>query len=220
MVSGPYRRNVPYPDRDRASSASGFVALQLAKVAGLRTICIVDVARHGERLSRAGADVLVDRLDTERAIAVVRGVTNGKLRYALDTIGKDTAEHLMQMLGGLGVNGERSHLVGLAAVPKSGRPGVVLHQVPIKVFHDIHSFGENLMAWLERLLVAEKLVGPEIEVAPGGLGGVNRALDGLRQGAVSGKRYVVPLHDGAEPVGNSVVLPHVPTQISLETKVA
>ena len=166
------------------------MAVQLAKLAKLRTICIVDVARYGEKLLEAGAELLVDRLDTERAIAIIRGVTKGRLRFALDTVGKDTAEKLQQALS---TGEERSHLVGLTGLPKVHVDGVLYHKVPIKAFHDIPKIGESLMTWLERVLLAKKLIVPEIETAVGGLSGINKALDLLREGTLTGKRIVVPL---------------------------
>jgi hypothetical protein len=90
----------------------------------------VDVARYGEKLLNAGADLLVDRFDTERAITIVRGVTNGQLRFALDTVGRETAEKLQKTL-----QSEQSHLVGLTGIPKVTSKGVTHHKVPIKAFH-------------------------------------------------------------------------------------
>lgn len=171
-----------------ASSATGVVALQLAKLSGLRTIAIVDVAKYGEKLLAAGAELLVDRLDTERAIAVVRGVTNGRLRFAFDTVGRETADYLQRALGI-----ESSHLIGLTGLPKTATEGVAHHNVPIKSFHDIPKIGETLMVWLEQLLLTKRLIGPEVETAMGGLSGINKALGLLREGAVTGKRLVVPL---------------------------
>ena len=141
----------------------------------------------------AGADLLVDRLDTERAISIIRGVTKGRLRFALDTIGKDTAEKLQQTLSNQKDGSARSHLVGLSGLPNAHTPGILHHKVPIKALHDIPKLGECLMTWLERLLLAERLIGPETEIAVGGLSGINKALDLLRKGTVTGKRVVVPL---------------------------
>jgi D-arabinose 1-dehydrogenase-like Zn-dependent alcohol dehydrogenase len=172
-----------------ASSATGLVALQLAKLCGLRTIAIVDVVKHGEKLLAAGAELLVDRVDTERAIAIVRGVTNGRFRFALDTVGRETAEYLQRALAN-----ERSHLVGLTGLPKTASEGVAHHRVPIKSFHDIPKIGETLMVWLEKLLLTKRLIGPEVETAMGGLSGINKALRLLREGTVTGKRLVVPLN--------------------------
>jgi NADPH:quinone reductase-like Zn-dependent oxidoreductase len=172
-----------------ASSATGLLALQLAKLSGLRTIAVVDVARYGEKLLAAGADLLVDRYhDIERTVAIIRGVTNGHLRFALDTVGKMTAEHLQQALGT-----EQSHLVGLTGLPKVAAEGVRHHKVPIKSFHDIPKIGEALMEFLERLLLSKRLIAPEVETAGGGLSGINKALSLLRDGTVTGKRLVVPL---------------------------
>lgn len=167
------------------------MSVQLAKVARLRTICIVDVARYGEKLLEAGADLLVDRRDPERAIEIIRGVTKGRLRLALDTVGKDTAEKLQQAL----FKGEgKCHLVGLTGLPNVRAGNVLYHSVPIKAFHDIPKIGESLMTWLERVLLAERLIAPETETAVGGLSGINTALDLLREGTLTGKRIVVPLH--------------------------
>lgn len=73
------------------SSATGRIAVQLAKLAGLKVIAIIDMAKNGERMLKHGADLLVDRLDTERAVAIVKSITKGKLRFALDTRGKESA---------------------------------------------------------------------------------------------------------------------------------
>jgi D-arabinose 1-dehydrogenase-like Zn-dependent alcohol dehydrogenase len=176
---------------EAASSATGLIALQLAKLSGLRTIAVVDVARYGEKLLAAGADLLVDRLDTERAVAIIRGVTNGRLRFALDTVGRTTAEHLQRALGN-----DQSHLAGLTGLPKVVAEGVLHHKVPIKAFHDIPKIGETLMVWLEKLLLWKRLIAPEVETAGGGLNGINKALSLLREGTVTGKRLVVPLQQG------------------------
>ena len=182
------------------SSATGCCAVQLAKLAGLRVIAVIDVARSGERMLRHGADLLVDRLDTQRAVSIVRGITKGTLRFGLDTIGKDTAELLAQAMTvseevsqGDIVNG---HVVGLVGVPKQVAPGVVYHSVPIKLFHEAPVVGEGMMVWLEQLLEQNLLATPDIEVAAGGLEGINEALDRLRDGTVNGPRIVVPIRGG------------------------
>lgn len=141
-----------------------------------------------------GADLLVDRLHPQRAIEIVTSVTRGTLRFALDTRGKESAEMLASVMQTEDSGGEtRAHLVGLVAVPKEPTEGVVYHSVPIKVFHEAPAVGEGMMVWLEKLLGQNLVHTPDIEVAPGGLEGINAALDRLRDGSVNGPRIVVPL---------------------------
>ncbi|QSZ28695.1 hypothetical protein DSL72_003195 [Monilinia vaccinii-corymbosi] len=175
------------------SSATGCCAVQLAKLAGLKVIAVIDVARSGERMLKHGADLLVDRFDTDRAISIVKGITKGKLRFGLDTRGKESTALLAQTMRSVGIEGKRAHLVGLTGLPKEPTPGVLYHSVPIKTFHEAPKIGEELMVWLERLFEHNRIATPEIEVAHGGLQGINAALDRLRDGSVNGPRIVVPL---------------------------
>lgn len=161
---------------------------------GLRVIAVADAVRHGARLSDLGVDVLVDRHDPSRAIEIIRSVTKGELRFGLDTVGKETATYLQESLQ-RSTEGRVSHLVGLTGLPKIKLPGIKYHSVPIKIFHSVESVGEKAMDWLEKLLIDEILVPPEIALADGGLEGINEALDKLRSGAISGKRLVVPIEN-------------------------
>ncbi|KAJ5084955.1 Polyketide synthase enoylreductase [Penicillium alfredii] len=172
-----------------ASTTTGQITSQLAKLSGLRVICVADIARHGDRLLQLGADLLVDRQDPHRAIEVIRGITRGKLRYAIDLVGSDTATLLQR---GLETTGH-AHLLGLTGLPKSRDPNIRYHTVPIKLFHTAPAVGESIVCWLESLLQSRTLTLPEVVRAEGGLEGINGALDKLRNGNVSGKRVVVDL---------------------------
>ncbi|KAF4153800.1 hypothetical protein CNMCM6936_009538 [Aspergillus lentulus] len=177
-----------------ASTTTGYITLQLAKLAGLRVICVADVARHGAKLLDAGADLLVDRHDTARAVDIIRGVTRKKLRYAIDIVGKDTATLLQQTLDAtVHDDGSHAHLLGLTGLPKERDSSIIYHTVPIKLFHSSPAVGEAMVTWLEELLRTETLRLPEIILAEGGLEGVNASLEDLRQGKASGKRIVTNL---------------------------
>lgn len=167
------------------------MALQLAKLAGLRVICIADLVRHGARLNQLGADILVDRQDSSRATEIIRSVTKQELRFGIDAVGKETAGYLQDSLQQ--GDTKKAHLVGLTGLPRTTAAGVKHHTVPIKVFHSTPAVGEPTMVWLEQLLLANLLAPPDVDVAAGGLEGINDALDQLREGNVSGKRIVVPL---------------------------
>lgn len=192
-----------------ASSTTGQIVLQLAKAAGLKVAAVFDVAKTGGRISELGADLLVDKYDSKRAVEIIRAVTGGRLRFAIDIVGKESAGHLQELLQ-KSTTGKRAHLVGLTGLPKEKVGNVVHHTVPIKVFHEAPAVGDTLMKWLEELLSTKTLKLPEVEIAEGGLAGINDALDRLRSGTVSGKRIVVPVGTGqiktpsepSTPVGN------------------
>ncbi|OJJ82365.1 zinc-binding alcohol dehydrogenase family protein [Aspergillus glaucus CBS 516.65] len=172
-----------------ASTTTGFITLQLAKLAGLRVICVADVARHGAKLLELGADLLVDRQDPERAVQIIQGVTNNNLRYAIDIVGRETATLLQRTLA----NSERAHLLGYAGLPKEQLENIKYHNIPVKLFHSSPAVGEQMVCWLEGLMQSKLLNLPDIVQAQGGLGGINAALELLRSGSVGGKRVVVNL---------------------------
>ncbi|KAL4968009.1 zinc-binding alcohol dehydrogenase family protein [Aspergillus stella-maris] len=175
-----------------ASTTTGYITLQLARQCGLRVICVADIARHGRKLQEAGADVLVDRHDPERAIEIIRGVTGGCLHYALDMVGRETATVLREALC-TGPDSPPAHLLGLTGLPKGRHQRIRYHAVPIKLFHLCVPVAEGLMRWLECLLEKRALVPPELIVRKDGLAGVNDALAMLRDGSASGRRVVVEL---------------------------
>lgn len=190
-----------------ASSNTGRAALQLAKSSGLKVIAVADVVRHGSSLLELGADSLVDRQDPSRAVEIIRSVTKGSLRFALDTVGKKTASHLQEALQRAKEGGGQAHLVGLTGLPQTRLSTIKYHSIPIKIFHHAPLVGERAVAWLEELLVAKTLSPPEVAIAEGGLEGINRALDRLRDGSISGKRLVVPIEHSVhktEAVSNGI----------------
>ncbi|KIW32772.1 uncharacterized protein PV07_04295 [Cladophialophora immunda] len=191
------------------SSTSAFMLNQIARLMGLRTISIMDCRKHALSVSsdsRTKPDIVVDNHNPERAIEITRSVTNNSLRFAVDTVGRDTAKHLMQCLQQhsefmdddsattLKTDAARlaAHLVGLTGLPKGSPPtNITFHTVPIKVFHEIPELGEVLMLWLERLLAQGLLVPPTILGVREGFGEINDALDSMRRGEISGGRLVV-----------------------------
>lgn len=197
------------------SSTSAYIICQLARLAGLKTISALDCKKHGYGQHSSSdfprADVLVDSHDPERAVDVIRAVAGGKLRFAIDTVGRETAGHLLRSLGPAEPDEDRqlqtppatpprwsaeitqgAHLVGLTGLPKGAPPkGLAYHSVPIKLFHEVPEAGEALMVWLEKLLADGSLKPPPILAVEQGFGAVNPALDRMRRGEISGGRVVV-----------------------------
>ncbi|EME42431.1 hypothetical protein DOTSEDRAFT_45964 [Dothistroma septosporum NZE10] len=173
------------------SSTSALFLAEIAKLAGMRVVLVVDVAKHGARLIDTSECVCIDSHDAERAVHVIRGIAGPNLRFGVDTVGRETSQYLAQCLSTDGSS--KSHLVGLAALPKQQEEGIVYHSVPVKLFHEVPRVGASLMSWLEEALASKSILLPRVEEAPGGLAGINAALDRMRQGQISGMRLVVPL---------------------------
>ncbi|KHE83127.1 hypothetical protein GE21DRAFT_10769 [Neurospora crassa] len=198
------------------SSTSANLTIQLAKLAGLKVVTIVDKAKHGLRLSNhevLKADLLVDSHDPERAVQIIRQNLKGKLRFGVDTRGRESATSLLHALSPDNVDspplpaGEQppsppgtpkeeillgAHLIGLTGLPKQQAPeGTMFHTVPIKLFHEVPQVGGALCQWLERLLAEGLVKAPEIIDVEQGLGSINRGLDRMRKGEISGGKLVV-----------------------------
>ncbi|CAI6338044.1 unnamed protein product [Periconia digitata] len=83
------------------SSTCAHIVKQLARLAGLKIISVVDTGKHGLRLSSQSAirpDLLVDSHDPERAISIIKSATGNGARFGFDTQGKDSAAHLLRSL--------------------------------------------------------------------------------------------------------------------------
>ncbi|KAB5582997.1 chaperonin 10-like protein [Coniochaeta sp. 2T2.1] len=197
------------------SATSANLTIQLARLVGLKVIAIVDKAKHGLRLSNHKVlrpDLLVDSHDPRRAVDIIRANTKGKVRFGIDTRGRDTATHLLRTLTPDNLasvsapNGSppsppatpqsttllSAHLIGLTGLPKGSPPeGVLYHTVPIKLFHEVPEIGLELVSWLERLLAKGLVVPPEILDVETGFESVNGALDRMRKGEISGGKLVV-----------------------------
>jgi NADPH:quinone reductase-like Zn-dependent oxidoreductase len=209
------------------SSTSAHLTKQIARLTGLKIISVVDNAKHGIRLSSTAAtrpDLLVDSHDPERAIDIIKRATKDNARFGFDTVGKESAAHLLQSLASSASpislpkdvqNYERkdsklptppstplestgttlhSHLVGLTGLPKTDIPeDVTLHNVPIKLFHEIPEVGEALSVWCEKLLLKGLLVPPDVVGTVDGLEAINAGLDRMRRREISGGRLVAVL---------------------------
>lgn len=186
--------------------------MQLARLAGLRVITIADTAKHGLRISGCSAqrpDLLIDSHDTDRAVDIINKSVGSQLRFALDTRGRDSATVLLEALTRQkrlndappsppqtprDFKTQTSHLVGLTGLPKEAAPeGIAYHTVPIKIFHSVPAVGEALVLWLERLLEQGLIKPPPIIGVESGFDGVNKGLDRMRSGEISGGRLVVDL---------------------------
>lgn len=166
-------------------------------------------------------DVLIDRTNLDEANKQIRRVLPNSLRFAVDTVGPDTASWCQDVLAAVAASRRSSpnetlgeytnpieksnpdaerklgHLVTLTGKPKTGCPDVQVHQVPIKLFHAHMMVGGYLSKWLYELLETGLLQLPGVDFVDGGLDSVNAALENLKAGNVSGRRLVVKLKETA-----------------------
>ncbi|EHK18587.1 uncharacterized protein TRIVIDRAFT_172793 [Trichoderma virens Gv29-8] len=198
-----------------ASTVTGQIVIQLAKIGGLKVVGVADLNKHRQLLESLGTDVLIERSDLDQAKLDIRRLIPGSLRFAIDTVGPETAAWCQQVLAERtssrycspgketptnpspvdpatrGGGSKLSHLVAMTGRPETLNPNVQIHTVPIKLFHTSQYVGGHLSKWLYELLDTNKLQPPEVEFVPGGLDAINGALERLRQGKTSGKRLVV-----------------------------
>lgn len=198
------------------SATSAHLAIQLAKLAGLKVAVVVDKARHGLRISNHSVirpDLLVDSHDPSRAVEIIKANTGGQVHLGLDTRGRESATHLLQALSPSTTPLRsdtsrdvplsppstpdekelvRAHLVGLTGLPKGAAPEATsFHAVPIKLFHEVPQVGVSLTSWLGQLLKNGLIVPPDIVDIQNGLGEINAGLDRMRRGEIRGGKLVV-----------------------------
>lgn len=158
---------------------------------------------------------MIDRHDLEKAAREIRKDTPVPIRFALDTVGPETALWCQNVLAsrtgvqyrpsllqtGLNNNAGTAtvaalpHLLCLTGAPKLRNPNVRIHTVPIKLFHTSHEIGRNVAEWLSALLCSGKLKLPQTIYEDGNLDTVRHGLDRIKSGELSGKRLVVRLRD-------------------------
>ena len=134
-----------------AGTTVGLFLAQLAKLAGIKVLCVADATKSGSQLVDIGVDLLVHRHDTAEAVKIIRSVTQSRgLYYAVDVVGKESAGMLQSLLH---VDATRkSHLASIVSSPKESVDSVVNHKVPVKLFHEVPRLGAALMQLLEDLL--------------------------------------------------------------------
>ncbi|KAL6916763.1 hypothetical protein FSHL1_008564 [Fusarium sambucinum] len=97
-----------------ASTSVGLYAVQLGRLSGLRVIAIASTKNH-DLLKRLGADITFDYHD-EDWVDSVKDITNGKLKYAFDTIADGISS--VKMANALR-RSDGAHLVALSPVNRS-----------------------------------------------------------------------------------------------------
>ncbi|KAK3387741.1 putative zinc-binding oxidoreductase ToxD [Podospora didyma] len=182
-----------------ASSATGTLAVQYARLSGCPNIVATCSPANFELVKSLGAHVVFDYNDPDCA-KKIREQTNDSLAHALDCIGgKQAADICSAAIGSAG--GTISSLVrtkieredvklnftiGYTVLGESLTLGPLESVATKKDFE----FGKKFWALSEKLLAEGKIRPHPMQVGESGLEGVFEGLQAMREGKVSGKKLV------------------------------
>ncbi|GAB7350169.1 hypothetical protein MBLNU459_g0834t1 [Dothideomycetes sp. NU459] len=184
-----------------ASSAVGSYALQLAAKSNIHPlICVAGKAgAHVEKfLDRGKGDTIVDYRGGDAAVVEgIKAALDGgeQLRYAFDCVSeKGSFQNLSKVLAPQG--GSKITLV-LPGADYSDIPAGIEHSTTMvgDVHGKLKDFGYVYFRYLTRGLEEGWFKPQPQEVVPGGLAGVQQALQNLKDGKASAVKYVFKIAD-------------------------
>lgn len=184
----------------------GSYVIQLASLSNIHPlICVAGRAQaHVEALiDRSKGDVIVDyRQGDEAVVTGIRDALKGaKLEYVYDAVAELEKSSIQNSISVLDKDSGRMTLV---LPPKGGweakwteiPEGVVQSMTNVGGVHaEFKDLGFVFSRYFTRLLEEGKLKGQPQEVVPGGLGGIQKALENLRDGKASAVKYVFRIEE-------------------------
>ncbi|PLB40442.1 zinc-binding alcohol dehydrogenase family protein [Aspergillus candidus] len=181
-----------------ASTATGALAVQFAKLSGYRVIATCS-PQHFDMVRALGADEVFNSRDESAALRI-REITDDKLRLCLDCVSlESTAAYCDKALSSQGgeysalllVEIERANVnsrstMGYTAIGKEFRLGDRVFEASAE---DL-AFSRRFWALAEGLFAEGKVVPHAMRVGEGGLRGVLEGLEEMRAGRVNGVKLV------------------------------
>ncbi|KIW33132.1 uncharacterized protein PV07_00003 [Cladophialophora immunda] len=181
-----------------ASSATGTLAVQFAKLSGLSPIAVCS-SKHFDLVKSLGATAVYDyKTDLPSKIRVE---TNNSLKYAFDCISsQSTAEYCAAALTS-GSDAKFSNLLGEVSPRKDVASSsgiaytamgedIVYIGTPIAASAEDFEFARRWFEMTESFLAEGKLKTHPLKIGPNGLAGVLEGMDLSRKGLVSGQKLV------------------------------
>jgi NADPH:quinone reductase-like Zn-dependent oxidoreductase len=177
------------------ASSVGSATIQLARLAGLKVFATAS-PRHHDRVHSLGATAVVDYRSPAAVVELVAAAEQAGVGITLAVDAVVTAETLARVVDVLaGFDGPKRVAHLLPWVDEVARPGDVEAGWVngLKVWNErrdvsVVVFNQLLGGWLE----TGEVVPGTVRVVPGGVGGLQAALDELKEG-VSGEKLVVQL---------------------------
>ncbi|KAK3369373.1 chaperonin 10-like protein [Lasiosphaeria ovina] len=185
-----------------ASTATGTLAVQFARLSGCSNIVATSSPANFELIKSLGADAVFDYKDPECAAKIRAHTAAAPLGLALDCIGDqastDVCAAALGPAGGvitsLTAQGKSARedvtvqfTLGYAVIGEPFRLGPAM-DVPAKP--EEFEFGKKFWALAEKLLAEGRIRVHPVQVGEGGLEGVFEGLQAMREGKVSGKKLV------------------------------
>ncbi len=189
-----------------AASAVGAYVVQLAVKSDIHPIiCVAGRAQqHVESMiDRSKGDTIVDyRQDNDKVVQGIKDALKGqKLEHAYDAVAeleKNTIQNIIQVLD------QKSGKITLVLPPKGGWEAKWeeipegIYQVPTNVsgvHKDMKDLGYVFSRYFTRGLEEGWFKAQPQEVVPGGLGGIESALNKLKEGRASAVKYIFRIGD-------------------------
>lgn len=188
------------------ASAVGAYAIKFAQRSNIHPI--IAVAGRGQEfvetlIDRSKGDTIVDyRRGDEEVVNGIRSALKGqKLWYTFDAVSEHNSYINASRV--LEQNGSKVTLVLPARNTEQLPKGVEIKQTMVgSVHNDDKDFGFVFFRYVARGLQEGWLKGHPHEVVPGGLGGVQKALEALKDGKASAVKYVFKVEE-TEGAGKS-----------------
>jgi len=185
-----------------AASAVGFFALQFARRSNIHPlICVAGRARDYvlEFIEPDKGDVVIDyRQSDDDLIAALRAALGERpLRHAFDAVSeKGSPQILGEVLDKKGDSVPGGQVTFVLGGKKEVPEGVEQSTTLVGSVHrDAKDFGYVYFQYIARGLKEGWFRGHRTEVVPGGLGGIQKALEDLKAGKASGVKYVFRIAD-------------------------
>ena len=188
------------------STATGTLGIQCAKLAGYKVITTCS-QRNNDLVKSRGADEVFDYNDPECG-SKIRNFTDNKLKYAWDTVGVDESSKICGEA--LSSNAEGCHY-GTILRNKFPREDVKYtstimytvfgerfekfgHEFPAN--QDDYEFGKMWFGLVDKLTNEGKLEPHPAKLGEGGLEGILKGLEEMKQGKVRGEKMVYQIQRG------------------------
>ena len=163
---------------------TGMMAIQLAKISGYRVFAVAGM-QNAAYLQNLGAEIVVDRWEPEKAIAVAAEL---HIAVGIDCVGEQTSTYAVRALH---PGGTLVYLVKGPDMVVAEQAQIEVRDVLIKRFHEDAAYGQSLMDYISHCLSCGAVRPVRYELVHGGFEFVESALSKLKSQVMSGRKLVI-----------------------------